>query len=111
MTVVNRCNQAWNYYPIPALHSTSKFSSKLVWHGTESHLMSEVRGLETYLHYRFNMPVLCGPWSRLANMIYDLHVMVGAAAFQQGSDDSLNREHVRGTAQSIPSNNRKTEKR
>lgn len=29
-------------------------------------------------------------------MIYDLHVMVGAAVFRQRSDDSLNREHVRG---------------
>lgn len=104
---VHLCNQAWNCYPMLALHTTAIFSSNSVWRGTESLLMSEVRGLETYLEYRFNTPVLCGPWSRITNMIYDLHVMVGAAAFRQRSDDCLNREHVRGAAQSIPSHNRK----
>lgn len=107
---VNLCNQTWNCYPIPTIHTTAKFCSNSVWRGTESLLMSEVRGLETYLQYRFNTPVLCGPWSRLANMIYDLHVMAGAAAFQQRSDDCLNREHVRGAAQCIPSHNRKIER-
>lgn len=85
---MNLCNQAQNCCSILALHTAAKFSSNSVWHGTESLLMSEVRGLETYLQYRFNTPVLCRPWSRIANMIYDLHVMVGAAVFQQRSDDS-----------------------